>query len=146
MYVILSAILLNTIKELRLLGQVKYGIYDRQGGVPDATLAREIARDQASNIRHEAINVPQEKCPLSAQSLDRFLQVLAEVAEKDIIPYGYGLRIHGSEIGDWEEIEVLQRGRKRNDVEVVLPRSIWFPRAKLWVQSLNVLGHFIPDM
>lgn len=104
---ILCAILLNLMKGLRLLGQVKYGIYDHQGRAPDAALAQQIAQDQASNIRHEAINVPQEKCPLSAQLLNKFVQILEEVAEKDIVPSGYGLRTHRSENDGWEEIEVL---------------------------------------
>jgi hypothetical protein len=135
---------------LRLLGKIRYGLHNdfpnqnlHERVIPDTPLARELARDQAENIRHEAIEVPKGKSPLSEESLPVFVRVLQEVVDKNIIPHGYGLLECEWEEGGYPLFEVIHRGRKKKEIQVNLPLSIWFPRARLWVQSLNVLSHFL---
>lgn len=111
-------------------GAIKHYITD------DLDLA--IAGDQGHNIRHEAIDVVEDECPFSSQEANTiFSAALQEVQFAGIIPENLGV----AEV-DWEdrfygETETVKIGRK--DVEIVLPFEIWWPRAVVWAQGLEIM-------
>ncbi|KAJ7264689.1 hypothetical protein C8J57DRAFT_1069863, partial [Mycena rebaudengoi] len=97
------------------------------------------------HIRHEAIDVPDHRNPLSGDEVmeRRFFSVLGQVLEADIVPAGYGIMPEEWEDEGYPNVEVLTAGKLgKTKIWVSLANIIWKQRAKLWVQALNVLSHF----
>ncbi|KAJ7508166.1 hypothetical protein B0H11DRAFT_1704596 [Mycena galericulata] len=97
-----------------------------------------IAGDQERHIRHEAIDVAENKCPFqSEEATTIFFAALEDAKSAGIIPENIGVaeaEWGGPFYGETEKVKV---GRK--DVEIVLPFEIWWPRAVLWAQALELM-------
>ncbi|KAJ7737242.1 hypothetical protein DFH07DRAFT_753093, partial [Mycena maculata] len=97
-----------------------------------------IAGDQDRHIRHEAIEVKQNRFPFnSEEARDIFTDTLRTVHAAGIIPDQMGVAEAEWEDGMYAETEIIKVGRK--DVEVILPFMIWWPRAVKWAQGLEIL-------
>ncbi|KAJ7456377.1 hypothetical protein B0H11DRAFT_1819069, partial [Mycena galericulata] len=119
---------------MRLIGELKYGRYaddfegvhaevlEHYGNEEDLNLS--IAGDQERHIRHEAIDVAENKCPFqSEEATSIFFAALEDAKSAGIIPENIGVaeaEWDGPFYGETEKVKV---GRK--DVEIVLPFEIW---------------------
>lgn len=89
------------------------------------------------NTRHPPVNVPRHQSPFESSELaGRFLMLVLEVAQKQVIPVGYGLE-RNSRVG-WDTEEDIPLGRTKTLTQS-LPEKLWKPRALLWVQAMHVL-------
>lgn len=99
-----------------------------------------IAADQTRDIRHEAIDVPTHGSPFTAEQAEVFFEALSAVKEQGIIPAGFELDVDGYPV---RESIHLGRGGKR--VSVILPFDIWWPRALLWAQGLDLMTRMLVE-
>ncbi|KAF8957599.1 hypothetical protein BDZ97DRAFT_1952649, partial [Flammula alnicola] len=108
-------------------------------------LAQQIAENQTSQVRHEGVPVVQGHNPFNNDETETaFFKVLQEVIEKDIVPIGYGILPEEWVDGGYPTAETMQIGsRGRKEIQILLDEKIWQARARLWVQGLNVLQHFM---
>ena len=60
---------------------------------------------------------------------------------QETVPVGYGVLPEEWDEDGYPDVEILSAGKK-TQINVSLAHPIWLQRAKLWVQGLNVLGHF----
>lgn len=106
-----------------------------------------IERDQANDVLHDAIEVPDGNTPfLNEEDENVFFGILDEVITEGIIPVGYNLQ-EGEDDYDENTTEHLRVGRRREIyVEVSLADPIWRTRSMLWAQAVSVLEHFEADV
>ncbi|KAJ7138666.1 hypothetical protein C8R46DRAFT_1271677, partial [Mycena filopes] len=98
-----------------------------------------IAGDQHHNIRHDAIDVVENKCPFSSEdAVAMFSLAVDQVSSAGIIPKHLGVAETEWEERFYGETEVVKIGRK--EVEIQLPFQIWWPRAVTWAQGLEVMS------
>jgi hypothetical protein len=93
-----------------------------------------IATDQASDVRHEAIDVPSHDSPFSPEMEAVFLGALETVKAQNIIPEGFNL-----DLVNYPLHESIHLGRGGKRISVILPLDIWWPRALLWAQGLDLM-------
>jgi hypothetical protein len=106
-------------------------------------LQHEIARDQAHNIRHEPIKVARHRNPFPTQAAeDEFHNILKIVVEQGVIPEGFGVCPDEWEDG-YPEQETIKTGLRGKGLEITLPEAVWFPRAILWAQALDVMSRLV---
>ncbi|KAJ6479151.1 hypothetical protein C8R45DRAFT_832988, partial [Mycena sanguinolenta] len=111
----------------------------------DCDLEDHIRSDQDTQIRHDAVDVPDHRNPFGddSETEGRFFAVLAEVVRKEITPAGYGMLPEEWDEDGYPDIEILRAGKRlKKEITVSLEHLIWAERARLWVQGLNVLSHF----
>ncbi|KAJ7478866.1 hypothetical protein B0H11DRAFT_1725707, partial [Mycena galericulata] len=97
-----------------------------------------IAGGQDRHIRHEAFNAVENECPFSSEdAMVIFFAALHEVKSEGIIPEGFGVAEPEWEAQFYGETETVKVGRK--EVEIVLPFVIWWPRAVVWAQGLEIM-------
>ncbi|KAJ7749834.1 hypothetical protein DFH07DRAFT_746472, partial [Mycena maculata] len=97
-----------------------------------------IAGDQDHHIRHEAIEVMENKLPFANEEAEQiFADTLREAHNEGIIPDGLGVAEGEWEDGVYSEIEIIKVGRK--DVPIALPFTVWWPRAVKWAQGLELM-------
>ncbi|KAJ7279925.1 hypothetical protein C8J57DRAFT_997915, partial [Mycena rebaudengoi] len=71
-----------------------------------------------------------------------FRDTLAVANENEVVPAGYGLLPEEWENGAYPTYEMLNSGRRSGkDLRIVLPDSVWRPRAELWGRALAILDH-----
>ncbi|KAJ6455080.1 hypothetical protein C8R47DRAFT_996965 [Mycena vitilis] len=117
-----------------------------EGDDEQADLVDRIGVEQGPQIRHEAIEVPDHRNPFSEHPVaeQKFWAVLAEVVEQEIIPAGYGMLPEEWDEEGYPDVEILEAGRlMKKKIRVSLAHPLWAQRARLWVQGLNVLAHFV---
>lgn len=108
------------------------------------SLDEEIASSQRRHIRHAPIPVPVAGCPFRSEAtIDVFMQCLGEVSAAGIVPEHYGLREAEWPEGGYGEHEYIALGRQRRRVTVDLPFTVWWPRAVLWAQGLEIMSRLI---
>ncbi|KAJ6608230.1 hypothetical protein B0H10DRAFT_1921250 [Mycena sp. CBHHK59/15] len=146
----------QTPSDMRLLGELKYGKYadDFDNVHPDIlqqygdegifsahiseNLDLAIAGDQDHHVRHEAIEVMQNKFPFNTDDAGRiFSEALKQVKARGIVPQGMGVARNEWEDGFYGETEMVKVGKK--EVEIVLPFRVWWPRAVEWAQGLELM-------
>ncbi|KAJ7348093.1 hypothetical protein DFH08DRAFT_698960, partial [Mycena albidolilacea] len=93
-----------------------------------------IAADQTPDVRHDAIDVPTHNSPFSPELEAVFFETLGTVKALNIVPEGFDLDLDAYPL---RESIHLGRGGKR--ILVLLPLDIWWPRALLWSQGLNLM-------
>ncbi|KAJ6572622.1 hypothetical protein B0H10DRAFT_1671959, partial [Mycena sp. CBHHK59/15] len=97
-----------------------------------------IVNDQDDHIRHGAVEVTQSEFPFNSKEAGViFSNALREIKAAEII-----LEDLGVSKAEWEgrfygETERIKVGKK--NVEIVLPFSIWLPRAVAWAQGLELM-------
>lgn len=100
----------------------------------DNRLDDAIASSQQHHVRHPAVSVPQQDCPLRTQfDRDLFYTSLDIIKRENRIPQDFGLH------EEYEAMEYLRHGRRRKEMAVPLPHGIWYPRTLLWCQALDLL-------
>jgi hypothetical protein len=103
----------------------------------------QIASDQAHNIRHKPVKVARHHNPFATPEAEtEFRDILALVVESRTIPGGYGVLVDEWEDG-YPEREIIKTGLRGKGLEVVLPEEVWFPRAVLWTQALDVMTQLV---
>ncbi|KAJ6497288.1 hypothetical protein C8R45DRAFT_898592 [Mycena sanguinolenta] len=150
--------------DMRLLGQVQHGVYEDEcrglhpetiqkyygTGIPpeevdeeEPDIADHIRIDQGPQVRHDAIEVPDNTNPFSDHpgKEGMFFAVLEDIVRQERVPVGYVVLPEEGDEDGYPDVEILSAGKKTR-IEVSLAHPIWLQRAKLWVQGLNVLGHF----
>ncbi|KAJ6458266.1 hypothetical protein C8R45DRAFT_1110176 [Mycena sanguinolenta] len=108
-------------------------------------IAEHIRADQGPHIRHDAIEVPDQRNPFSGdpQAETHFFAVLTNVVGQDIIPAGYGVLPEERDEDGYPDVEFLAVGKRmKTQIPVSLASPIWLQRARLWVQALKLLGYF----
>lgn len=153
------------LQDMRLIGELKYGKYadnfenihpdlleryhhEGHSSVQNTMIAinnfvaenldQAIAQEQDRHIRHEAIDVVQNKCPFGSEEARRiFSAARKEIEANGIIPMHLGVAEAEWEDHFYPETEMVKIGRK--EVEIVLPFPIWWPRAVAWAQGLELM-------
>ncbi len=97
-----------------------------------------------SNIRHPPVKVARARSPFHAPADEvQFREVLRAAQEEEYIPDGYGITPQEWETGEYPDREVLRIGARGVSLTVDLPMDIWYPRALMWVQGLDVLTRML---
>jgi hypothetical protein len=105
-----------------------------------------IMDDIHKNIRHKAVRPPKGCCPFTdSQTKSIFFTTLSNVLCNHSAPHGFGLYNDECDGGypEKESIPIGHGGGKR--IEVVLPISIWRPRAVVWVQAIHTMDHILAN-
>lgn len=105
-------------------------------------LANRVADDQRHNVRHDPIDVPDHQSPFNAEMEQLFFQGLANIDQLLLLPEGYNIRPEEWVNGEYISFETLKTGRKRKEMRVNLPDSVWRPRAEQWVRALDLMNQF----
>ncbi|KAI5981790.1 hypothetical protein EDC04DRAFT_2593816 [Pisolithus marmoratus] len=133
-------------KDLRLLGQMRFGIYDEPSGeAEDEQSVDAITCQQREYINHATIHVPTHGKPFSSEAEVGFFMGLREVVAQDIIPDNFGLTPTEWPSDEYPLFEIIRVGR-RKDVEISLADPIWYSRARLWCQALSVLSFYLASL
>jgi predicted DNA-binding ribbon-helix-helix protein len=151
--------LLISLQDLRLLGQLKFGIYQDSvdnighcnglGNDDPNNLAPQIQEELRSQIRHEAVRVPDHRNPFLDERLEtEFFTALQELVEEEVIPVGYGLHKDEWEGDAYPTFETLHVGKRRGGKSTVisLEDPIWQCRTVLWVQGVHLLSMYLELM
>ena len=100
----------------------------------------QIAEENAANMAHEPVNVPENVDPFpSDDHREAFWTVLTQVREDEMIPQGFGLLPEEQEDGIYPSYEIITVGRRRAEYTVELPNELWWARSVLWSQALDIL-------
>lgn len=108
----------------------------------DNALIAERQERFAQNFNSEdSVQVPSSESPFTEEDLEAFSLALSAVSMAGFVPNGYGLREDERESGSYPTVETLNSGRRgRREIVVGLPEHIWYSRALLWAQGLDVLN------
>ncbi len=69
-----------------------------------------------------------------------FDTILVEVCAHDVIPENLGVSPIEWDDDEYPEVEILRVGRRGNgELQISLPQVLWWPRALLWAQGLEVM-------
>ena len=108
------------------------------------SLHEQIAAAQEPHVYHDPIDVPPEESPFSNPTIEQiFLQSLEDVVSHHVIPEGYGVAEGEWGVDGYAEVELLRCGRGERYLEVVLPFSVWWPRAVAWAQALDLMNRVL---
>lgn len=110
----------------------------------EGTADQEIIADQvATNALHDAINVPDHRCPFSDDGRGIFIALLNETQVQNILPEGYGVAEHEWVNGIYPDCEAISIGRSRKEREIGLPPNLWWPRAVSWAQGIDLMSRLL---
>jgi hypothetical protein len=110
----------------------------------DLDKIQHLKAEQQTQIKHAAIEVPSHGNNFLDNDTEfTFFATLENIVNDDIIPAGYGLLPGEWDGGMYPVFETLQ-ARKRNgkEMRISLEEPIWYRRAILWGQAINLLYHF----
>ena len=137
---------LKSIQDLRLLGELQFGIYEKLHSSPESRSdvqplpdTTEIMNEQQANINwHEAIHVPLHQNPFGSDEEELlFFSDLRQTISQDLTLAGFGLMLEKWESGVYPIAETIRIGHcAAKYVEVSLADPIWFSGARLH-QQLN---------
>ena len=99
-----------------------------------------IAADQEHHIRHDPVEVPEHGNPfISPDAKALFANALRDVVAAGIVPSGFGLLDSEWDNGTYPEYEDIKSGRDGKRLNIYLPFAVWWPRAVVWVQGLQLM-------
>lgn len=133
---------------IRGVGQTGAGHLDEdlEDSVEGRDLCRiaQIEEGQLQQVRHKAVEVPEEMSPFRIDTHEAdFFALLENVIAQDIVPEGYGLLPGELDDEDVEMVEVLRFGlRGTKSIVISLTEPIWAARTKLWAQAIDLLSIF----
>ncbi|KAG8705515.1 hypothetical protein FRC08_001633 [Ceratobasidium sp. 394] len=105
-------------------------------------LRTQLQQEQAKNVRHPPVRVPAKACPFEPEQAAVFWEALLHAEAEGFIPSGYGIEAGEWAGGVYPELETLKVGRRKNGVHsIVLPKSVWFPRAVRWARALHIMNY-----
>lgn len=127
-----------------------YGVDRKENAAHDTEdptiedLASKIQGGQNPQIRHEGVDVAQACSPFPSEEVEQqFFDVLGKVIQAKVIPAGFNLLPEEWVDDQYPGSETLKIGvRLRKEIEIELRESLWYERAVLWGQALNVLQKF----
>ncbi|KAJ7759836.1 hypothetical protein B0H14DRAFT_3096449 [Mycena olivaceomarginata] len=143
--------------DIRFISQSENGIQEDQPGVhPDIleefygtqedrddgeweNIDDWIAGDQADDVRHAAIKVPDHRSPFSAAMQTLFFDSLKALQDEGAVPEGYGLTPEELDGNAYPTCESIHLGRGGKKISIILPVDIWWRRAVLWAQGLELI-------
>jgi len=106
----------------------------------------QVHADQSRNVRHEAVEVPQQSSPFTAGNDEEFFSVLKVIVDDDIVPEGYGLLEGEIDGEDAKMVEILPFGNHgTKSFTVSLTDPVWTAWIKLWAQAVELLSVFEAD-
>lgn len=110
-------------------------------------VAENIADDQESQVKHDAVEVPLSNSPFdSSEDQSLFFRTLATVVKENVVPVGYGMTEEEWDDDGYPDVEFIKtRRRGGKELRISLESPIWKQRAILWVQALSVLAHFTSE-
>ncbi|KAJ7622974.1 hypothetical protein B0H17DRAFT_964108, partial [Mycena rosella] len=143
--------------DIRFISETEHGVDEDQPGVHPTILEEYygveenlddewrdindmIAADQTPDVSHEAIDVPTHNSPFNSALEAIFFEALEVIKARNIIPDGFDLDLNRYPV---RESIHLGCGGKR--ISVVLPIDIWWPRALLWAQGLDLMARMIVE-
>ncbi|EJD34136.1 hypothetical protein AURDEDRAFT_176814 [Auricularia subglabra TFB-10046 SS5] len=97
-----------------------------------------VQQDQQPNLRHDPIEGPKGENPFDDDNMQLFKNALAEVISQEIIPSDYGVDPTEWEDGDYPDTETILIAGRSSEIQLTL--AIWWPRAVLWAQGLDVMN------
>ncbi|KAF9037151.1 hypothetical protein BJ165DRAFT_1304593, partial [Panaeolus papilionaceus] len=97
------------------------------------------AADVDPNIHHEAVDVPDGRCPFTKDQLATFKIFIEEIHQEGQLPHGYGVQPDEWEDGVYSEVEELPIGHAQRTKLIHLPNCVWQARSVLWAQALCLL-------
>lgn len=119
-----------------------------EGGVENSDnehAFEEVIQRVQRQLKHSPVSVPRIQSPFrgNPNAEDFFWSVLAEAARDEIIPPGYGLVVGEEGYGEWQSLENVSVGKRKRGKPhtVTLPKTVWEPRVKVWVQAMEGLLH-----
>lgn len=106
-------------------------------------LRAELKLEQEKNVRHPPVQVPAKSNPFKLPGEEQaFWDAVFQANQEDFSPVGYGILEEEWDQGVYPEIESLRVGKRKNSTQdIVLPCSIWLPRAVQWARALHVLKY-----
>lgn len=114
------------------------------GSVEDNSCMDELAQTQDENVRHDAIPVAEHRSPFDLTQEAFFDALLDAAFSGHVIPDGYGLSDGELASEPWNQFQDIGVGRKRaSHLCVELPVAVWLPRARQWVQALEIMNHLV---
>ena len=157
-------------KDIRLLGQMKHGVYDQADEVDPAMLHRYYGATRPSaNITDENDGPTsgdedeesqRDIAQIITDSQSRNIQHEAAAVARNSSPfqdqhdvYAFTLALEAAlESGafpagfnlneEYESFEAYKTGHSAKPLIIPLPRSVWFPRIIVWCRSLDLLKRF----
>ncbi|KAJ6595295.1 hypothetical protein B0H10DRAFT_2329373 [Mycena sp. CBHHK59/15] len=144
--------------DIRFISETQHGVDEDQPGVHPSILEEYygvaedfddewkdvdelIADDQTRDIRHEAIEVPSHGSPFNSEMEAVFFEALEDLKAQNIVPEDFDLDVEHYPV---RESIHLGRGGKR--ITVILPVDIWWPRALLWAQALDLMTRMLVEI
>ncbi|KAG9077238.1 hypothetical protein FS749_010901 [Ceratobasidium sp. UAMH 11750] len=107
-----------------------------------AFIRQQLQSQQEKHVRHPPVKVPRHHNPFSSPDMEiAFWEALQAAEQEGYTPWGYGVHPEEWEGGVYPEIEVIKGGnRKKGELEIGLPTSVWFPRAVCWAWALHIMS------
>ncbi|KAJ7602094.1 hypothetical protein DFH06DRAFT_1024231, partial [Mycena polygramma] len=143
--------------DIRFISETEHGVDEDQPGVHPTILEEYygvqedldeewediddmIADDQTRDVRHEPVEVPSHNGPFNPELEAVFFEALEAVKAQNIVPESFDLNLDAYPL---RESIHLGRGGKR--ISVILPVDVWWPRALLWAQGLDLMDRMIVE-
>ncbi|KAJ7177579.1 hypothetical protein C8R43DRAFT_872453 [Mycena crocata] len=143
--------------DIRFISETQHGVDEDQPGVHPSVLEEYygvednlddewegvddlIAADQTADVRHDAIDVPTHDSPFNPQLEAVFFEALEAVKAANIIPGGFSL-----DLDNYPVRESIHLGRGGKRISVTLPVDIWWPRALVWAQGLDLMTRMLVE-
>lgn len=104
----------------------------------DEQLDDMIGQEENTNVRHDAIDVPESNSPFTPDVELLFLEALRELQQSGTLPGNYKVTEEEWQEEDYPETEILGVGRRKK-LAIQLPLDIWLPRARMWAQALDLM-------
>jgi hypothetical protein len=154
-------------KDIRLLGQTEYGVYDQVDTVDPALLHRyygaagsradDAGDDDAGQILDEDGQSQRDIAGIIANAQLRNVRHEAAEVAKNTSPFGseedqyafilaldvalnsgeYPAGFHLNE--EYQSLESYKTGRSTKALVIPLPYNVWFPRIVIWCKALDIL-------
>jgi hypothetical protein len=142
---------------MHLMGQLRNGVYSNIEAIHADTMTEYaeqinghadqalesvlddcIEADVSAEIRHDAVKAKPGPSPFkSISALQHFEAAMAEVAQEDPIPRGFGLCKDEWGQNGYPSAEIVLVACK--EVIIPLPFRVWYPRAVQWIRGLVIM-------
>lgn len=107
-------------------------------------LENTVADHVESNIRHPPVKVARALSPFQAAADEvQFRELLQAAQEEEYLPVGYGIAPEEWAGDVYPERETLRIGTRGISLTVDLPPEVWYPRALMWAQGLDLLTRML---
>lgn len=99
-----------------------------------------IAADQQSHIRHDPVDVPKHTAPFASEATENiFYSALKDVTAAGMVPQDLGVHESEWDGGGYPIFEAIKSGQRGKLLNMALPFEIWWPKAVVWAQGLDLM-------